>query len=53
MARLGREKSDIMMKEYVRVRRNEIKLFRSISVVCHIYHQMDIRNFIRANYRSD
>jgi uncharacterized membrane protein YecN with MAPEG domain len=52
MARIEREKCVITMIEYVRVRNNEIKLFGNILVVCSIYHQMDIRRFIRANCRS-
>ena len=47
-----RQKSNIIMKEYVRVRKNEMKVFGSILVVCHICHQVDIRKFIRANCRS-
>jgi len=49
MSRTEKEKDDVIMKGYIRVRKNEIKYFGCILVVCHIYHQMDSRKFIRAS----
>jgi len=52
MATIERENGGMIMKEYVRVRKKEIKFFGSILVVYHIYRQMDIRKLIRSTCRS-